>query len=74
MPRKKTLDGKDEQLQKLRPDIEKIRRDYESNQLNVYVMSIDSGNSLLYSAFKFVALQQRTSTRKKLATSQRTSE
>jgi hypothetical protein len=74
MPRKKTSDGKDEQLQKLRPDVEKIRRDFESNQLNVYSMSQDTGNSLLFSAFKFVTLQQRTSTRKKLATSQGTSE
>jgi hypothetical protein len=67
VPRKKSSDSKDEQLLKLKPDIEILRKQFENGQLNVYELSSLTGNSLLHSSIKFIALQQRTSQKRKSA-------
>jgi hypothetical protein len=66
IPRKK-VEGKDEQMLKIKPDVEKLKKMYESKMINVYEQG-NSGNTLLQSAIKFVTLQQRQS-KKKLLTS-----
>jgi hypothetical protein len=69
VPRKKSVDSKDEQLQKLRPDIELLRSTYETNRFNAYLVSPTTSNSLMLSAIKFVGLQQRNSAKRKQALS-----
>jgi hypothetical protein len=64
MPRKKILDSKDEQLAKLKPDIDMLKANYANHKLNVYVQG-SSGNTLLGAALKYMHLQQRTSQKRK---------
>jgi hypothetical protein len=62
IPRKK-VEGKDEQMLKIKPDVEKLKKMYDSKMINIYSLG-ESGNTLLLSALKFVTLQQRQSKKK----------
>lgn len=73
MPRKKVIDTRDEQLAKLKPDIDLIKSNFAANRLNIYVEG-SSGNTLLGAALKYMHLQQRNSQKRKKATIQTTLE
>jgi len=66
MPRKKVVDTRDEQLAKLKPDIDLIKSNFAEHRLNIYVEG-SSGNTLLGAALKYMHLQQRTSQKRKSA-------
>lgn len=66
MPRKKVVDTRDEQLAKLKPDIDLIKSNFADNKLNIYIEG-SSGNTLLGAALKYMHLQQRNSQKRKSA-------
>jgi hypothetical protein len=66
MPRKKVLNTRDEQLAKLKPDIDFMKKKFAENKLNIYIEG-PSGNTLLGAALKYMHLQQRHSQKRKSA-------
>jgi hypothetical protein len=68
MPRKKNVECREEQLSKLKPDIQFLKDQFNSHTLCPYQKSPHSQLPVILVALKYVKLQQRKKTTEKEVT------